>query len=205
MADPVFLGVDQGRENLESWQLCKTLAAEGTILTAAKLAQSLNDVSFAEAVDLFPVSRYGKIRVQVWGDTAADGNTIFIDVYGWSKDGPGHYVAELTGTFGNFTSAASTGFHTNAHKSITNEFDAATAYRGCDTWAIASNGDHDGAISVVTAASQKANYPSYFTVDLTGGQYKYLSFHGVGGTQSGSIAAIFKPLSLKKEFPQRVL
>lgn len=198
MAVVTFLGVDQSPEALGSWQLCKKLAAGQTAVTAALLSKSLRDVSFVAPFQVIPVSRYGKIRIQLWG-TTVDNDSVTVLLYGWSENGPGAHFAKLTVTFANFTSVADTGFHTNAHNSITEEFLKGTAYRGCDTY-VATN-DYENILTVYTG---EGDFPGHALVDFTNSQYKYFGMTASAIT-SGVIGAIFKPISLKKTNPQRVI
>ncbi len=205
MADVTVLSVDDrpGGLSLGTWQLCKPLSTVAqTAVTAAKLSQSLFDVSFDEAFQVIPVSRFGKIAFQVWG-VASNGNLDTLNFYGWHDNGSGSHIGSLAAGYGNFTSAALVGFHTNAHKSIMDEYAAGTAYRGVDTHLVGATGDKEDSITNYFTI-QESDVPSSFLIDFTNSQYKYfgIATTTIGGTSNG---VIFKPLTLRGPNPQRAV
>lgn len=213
----VFLPVDNQPTAVRHWQACKSLGIAQTLVTAAKLSQAIRDVSFAEDnFEFIDVSSFDTIRLQVWG-VAADNDAPVIDLYGWSDQGPGNHIAKVTLAYGNFTSAASTGFHANAqaHESIRQRFAAATAYRGCDTYTVTADYEQemisDSAVtpiiyqqyrSVVSpgtaagASPVEADFPGYVTVDFRRSRYKFfcVACTTLAGTTLG---AIFKPVLMR--------
>lgn len=181
----------------DNWQVCKTRSVAQTALTVAKLTQNLRTISFDEAtVDVMDVSSIAGLRLQPWG-VASDDNSCVLDFYGWQLGGGGMHIGKLTCTFGNFTSAATTGFHTVAekaytHPSILSAFDTATAYRGCDT--IVATNDYESAFTVYTA---EANFPTHAVLSFAAAQYKYLAILATTLTGATNVGCICRALALK--------
>lgn len=219
MAAVTFLENDSAPDAQAAWQLLKSRSIAQTALTAAQLSQNLRDVNFAEStVEVIDVSSYDSIRIQVWGE-AANNDAPVIDCYGWSHYGPGHWIGRVTLAYGNFTSAANTGFHaqTATHRSIRNAYLAATAYRGCDTYTVTADYEqelisdsagtpifyqqHRTLIAPQTAAGASpivADFPSYLNVNFDRSKYKY--FGVLVTTLAGTnLGAIFKPLASRRE------
>lgn len=193
-----LLSVDMEPSVLQGWQLLKSRTIAQTAVTAAKLCQNLKDVSFAEdTFDFVDVSSFGAIRFQVWG-VADNNHTPVIDLYGWHDTGPGAHVGKVTLGYGNFTSAATTGFHANVstHKSIRDKFDSTVAYRSCDVYT--ETADYEAAVAVTATA--ETDFPGYVDVDFTNNQYKWfgVAVTTLAGTNLG---AIFKPLSIRRISP----
>lgn len=203
------------------YQLLKSQSIAQTAITAAKLSQNLETVSFDEdTVEFLDVERYSAIRCQVWG-VAADNDAPVINLYGWSASGPGGRIGTITLAYGAFVSAtaAGAGWHagTNAHASIKRAFNSTIDYRGCDTYTIAINTDYEQEVIRDTAAtplfyqSHKAmsapalmagtspiiaDFPTYFIVDFSRSNYKY--FGVLVTTLAGTtLGAIWTPLGLR--------
>ena len=184
-----------------SWQALKAPTGALTAATAAQLTTNLRDVSFAEdTVDFADVSGIQSLAVQIFGVSANNG-TGTLEIYGWNDTGPGHHIAQVTLVFGNFTSAATTGFHAASAtaSNIRRLFAPATAYQGCDTFAIGAQ--YGTLIEATTAwnyvqiqAVAETDFPAEFVVNMHNGRFKYL---GVLDTvlSGTSIGAIYKPLS----------
>ena len=191
-----LLKYDMAPSAVASWQLLKSRTVAQTAVTAAKLSQALRDVSFAQdTFEFMDVSSLGAIRIQVWGVASANDAPV-LDLYGWSDSGPGMHVGKVTITYGNFTSAATTGFHAvpEAHISIRDAFVAGTAYRGTDTYA--ATNDYEAAI---TAYTEEADFPASFDVSFLNNQYQW--FGAAVTTLAGTnLGAIFKALSVKKGY-----
>lgn len=185
-----------------TWQLLKSPTGVQTAVTAAKLTQSFKDVVFAQDnFEVVDVSNFEAIAVQVWG-VAADGNTFTLELYGWQEGGPGHHIQQMaTNIFGNFTSAASVGFHQSdsTHRSIKRAFTAATAYRGADTYLLTTHWTVLKELlvpAVQIPTNIEANFPAGFLVDFSTTRFKYF---GIASTVmvGTSVGAIFKPLALR--------
>lgn len=217
-----ILPQDGGLHILGAWQLLKSLSIAQTAITAAKLSQNLRDVSFAEStVEFVDVSAFESIRVQVWG-VASNNDAPVIDLYGWSDTGPGAHIGKVTLAYGNFTSAASTGFHaqTQTSKSIREAFVAGTAYQGCDTYTITADYEQEiyqsvdtagipitttfqnfrsinNAAATATVSPLEADFPIFFTVDFSRSRYKY--FGVLVTTLAGTtLGAIYKPIKMRQ-------
>lgn len=221
MAAITILPIDTTGQALSGWQLLKSRSIVQTALTAAQLSQNLRDVVAVETtVEVIPVTIFDAIRFQVWG-TASDNDAPVVDLYGWDEPGPGFHIGKITLAYGNFTSAASTGFHAKAatHSSIRNAFDSATAYRGCDTYTVSNDYEQEmfsytnatlaaeagqSHRAIVTPCTQAAtplspihaDFPSYAIVDFRRSRYKY--FGVLVTTLAGTnLGAIFKPVALR--------
>ena len=218
-ADIVFLETDDRGIVQEGWQLARApsrvdaggagAATVNATMTAAKLATDIHEVQSAlvvgdeRAIEVFDVSAFQSIAVQAWGE-AADTNTFTLELYGWAANGPGHHVQQMAAcVFGNFTSAASTGWHAsvNTHSSIRKVFAAATAYRGADTYLLTAAKDFSVKKDLVSPAVQiqtnaEADFPAEFIVDFATNRYKYFAV-AVTATTGTSVGAIWKPLSYR--------
>ena len=206
MANVTILEVDMLPSALESWQLARTpIVAPTTALTAAKLCQSLRDVSFDAGDEVFDVSPFRSIAIQIWG-LAADGNTFTLDLYGWSDGGPGHHIQTMAlCAFRSHTSPANTGFHASryTHKSIRAAFAANTIYRGADTYLLTAASDYTVKNELVTPAVQiqtntEAGFPAGFQVNFHTNRFKYFGIFCTTVSASESVGAIFKPLELRE-------
>jgi hypothetical protein len=200
------------------YQLLKSQSIAQTAITAAKLSQNLEDVSFDEdTVEFLEVQRYSAIRCQVWG-VAADTNAPVINLYGWPASGPGQRLAVMTLAYGPFVSEdaanAAPGWHAgaNAHLSIKKGFDRNIDYRGCDTYTMTTEFGAENIIEtgplyyqayrpvisprLLTDAIPIADFPSYFTVDFSRSNYAY--FGVLVTTLAGTtLGAIFQPLAYR--------
>ncbi|KKK54576.1 hypothetical protein LCGC14_3083310, partial [marine sediment metagenome] len=149
-------------------------------------------------------------------------DTLTLQLYGWSASGPGSHMGTISLIAGNFTSAASTGFHASAstHKSIRDELLPATAYRFCDTYTITADYEremitgvsgstpaadyhefHKSLSSPVTSTNTVppvADFPSYVNVDLSRSRYEYFGIHGSAASGFVNHGAIWIPLSRRK-------
>ena len=99
-------------------------------------------------------------------------------------------------THGNFTSAASTGWHAlpTAHYSVRDPATgllAATAYRGADIYAQTT--DYYDLLTVFTT---EADFPAHCIVNLSSMQYKYIAIL-VTALTGTSCACVMRPLALK--------
>jgi len=210
---------------LAGWQLLKRPTGAQTAPTAAQLMQPLVDVEWTitaatDIVDVLDVERFSAIRFQVLG-VASNNHAPVINLYGWHNGGPGHHIGVITLAFGNFTTAATTGFHATAHSSIKERFAPATAYQVCDTYTITSdlerengftNTDdntaagayfdrHRALTSPSTTAGAgvvEADFPSYANVDLSRSRYKYLAVFVTALNSATSVGAIWTPICLRK-------
>lgn len=175
------------------YQLCKSLTTGQTALTAAKLCEGWGAVQGAEDNhEVVGVGEFTAIKLQVWG-VADNDHAPVITLTGWPESGPGQEIGVITLAYGNFTSAATTGFHADplTHKSIRDEFVAGTAYRGCDTYT--ETNDYEDAITVYTGL---ADYPGHAVVSFAKSQYKYfgIAVTTLAGTTLGAICV---PIGLR--------
>lgn len=203
MAGANFLPVDYSADGINTWQLVKQLSAAQALLSAAELSMCLRDITaHNEAFDVFPVHCFNSLRCSVWGLGDAT-DTATVRVYGWDEGGPGHHVATVTCTFGNFTSAATTGFHASprTHQSIRDAFTPGTAYRGVSTHSD-TNVDYDTGITI--NANEEADFPGKFTLVLSSAQsmqYKFVGFLVTAFTGNGtSLGVIAKPTTLRSQY-----
>jgi hypothetical protein len=209
-----ILRPDDNGENRHKWQLLKSPAtAVETAITAVKLCQAIQDVSFAQdTLEFLDVSRYRKIAVQFWAVASEDGTDV-VNLYGWGSGGPGGRMAVMTLTHSTATSpAATTGFHVSehAHESIRGAFDQTATYRTPDTFETETLYERntvegaavDGSFHSVnrqTAAAGTtpilANFPTFMTIDFSMSRWRYF---GVAATtlNSTSLGAIFRPVEL---------
>lgn len=194
------------------WMLFKTPNVTQTVVSADRLTTRFQDVSFAEnTVEFIDSSIYSKIRVVVMG-VASNNGTCNLQLYGWQKNGPGQHIATIAATFGNFTSAATTGFHAavNVFQPLAAAFLPGTAYQICDTFSVTN--DYEKLVFVDSAAvtiphfkaievpgTQETDFPSYFIVDMTNAQYQYLGMTADTFTSVTTVGAIYRPLGLKQD------
>jgi len=143
-----WLALDDRLTKSLQWQLLKVPGGQQTLVTAAKLSQSLKNpgaVSFAEDnFDFADVSLCQALMVQIWGE-AADTHAPVVNLYGWNDNGPGIHIGTVTATFGAVLSEdinnAAPGWHTstNLPAEMRAAFPAATDFRGCDTYVITAD------------------------------------------------------------------
>lgn len=206
MAAPLIRSPDTTGQFLYGWQLLKSRSIAQTILTAANLTTNLRDVNFSEStVEFLDVSLFSAIQVQVYGTAANNAGSpttaVALNLYGWSDNGPGYHCGTVSVVFGNFTSAATTGFHAsaNTHKSIRDAFDPATAYQGVDTFT--ETADYDGSITV--PASQETDFPGSFIVSFANTRYKFFGVlvTSLGNVAATNVGAIYRPLAERSMMP----
>lgn len=205
MASMTILSLDENGEFLSSPQLLKSPSIAQTALTAAQLMQNFRDVSYAEStVEICPVGSIPAIEVEVLGVAANNAGSVAaatLDLYEFAEAGHGFHVGQVSLVFGNFTTAATTGFHANTktHAAIRNAFAAGTAYRGVDTYTEVS--DYPG--SIVVAATQETDFPGRFIWTFANTNTKYVCAlaTSLGNAAATSIGAIFKPLGYISQIP----
>ena len=187
-------------ETSPKWKLLRKpilAAAVETTPTAQQLSNTLPAVTdFSHAIEFALVEKLSAIEVGFWG-VASDNDSATVKLYGWAEGGPGCHIGTVTPIFGGFTSAATTGFHANANtdQSIREAFAAATAYRGCDTYA--ETLDNNTSLVMPTT---NVDFPGAFIVSFANTQYKYFGAVFTSVTVVGtltSIGAIYRPLGLK--------
>lgn len=183
------------------WQLLKTPSVNQTAVTAAKLCQAFEDVSFAQdTFEVIDVSMIRTLALQVWG-VASDNNTFTLELYAWPESGPGRHFQQVTGVLsGAVVSTASVGFHQAArtHRTIKAVFDPLTTYIGADTYVAVTTVEcyalsFEGFNEVRIQADPETDFPAELLVDFDTIRPRYF---GVAVTaQTGtSLGAIFKPL-----------
>jgi len=216
----IILRADHAGLRKFSYQLLKSQSIAQTAITAAKLSQNIENVSFDEdTVEFLDVERYSLIRCQIWG-VAADNDAPVINLYGWPSSGPGGRIGTVTLAYGAFLSAAGVGFHAgaNAHETIKRAFNPAIDYRGCDTYTMAIDTNYEQEVIRDTAVTPlfyqsfksisapalmagtspiSADFPGYFVVDFTRSNYKY--FGVLVTTLAGTtLGAIWTPLGFRE-------
>lgn len=204
--------IDYRPSAMASWQTMKSpVTAAETALTAAKLMQNIRDVSAdQDTVQFIPVELFESILVMPLANGNNDQSPV-LQFYGWSDTGPGHHIGTITLDLGNFTSAASTGFHAsaNTHSSIRNAFAAATAWRPADILTVTADyelefladslgvvGYHAAFFPYATSTGTQppvADFPNYLRIDLAKSQYKYCGMLVSALDSATSVGAIFKP------------
>lgn len=196
------------------WQLCKKLTTGQTAITAAQLTTNLRDITdfTNENNDFITVNKFRRIKVQVIG-VAANNDAPTIMLHAYPKYGPGHRMASIACAYGDFTSAATTGFHasTKTHKTITDNFAAGTGYRICDTYTVTDYEQrnttdgvvfaalHRGVSATTTQASVSpsiADFPNYFIVDFSDSYYHYFGIQ-VTTLAGTTLGAIFQPVDYR--------
>lgn len=196
MATAQKIAIETSVRRYADFQLAKSLVLQAnamTALTAAQLSQHLFSINYAGAdtLQVINVACISALRFEVWG-VASNNHSCVFNLYGWPEVGHGHHIGTLTCTFGNFESAASTGFHTVGHSSITRAFVPTQAYRGCDTYA--ETQDYEDAITVFSA---EADFPAFAEVSFANSQYAWFAAMPTTITSATSVAAIFKALGVK--------
>lgn len=196
-----FLKIDSEPSALNTYQLLKTITVVQTAIIAGRVTANVVHVVTTD-LELIDVSTFGAIRVQCWGE--GDSNDVpVIDLYGWPQSGPGTHIGKITTSMGAFTSPADNSvnsFHSanrGAHKSISDEFALATAYRGCDVYT--ETNDYEGAITVYTG---EADFPSFFDVSFANNQYNWFGIlvTDLGTPAATNLGAIFRVLSIKEGY-----
>jgi hypothetical protein len=174
-------------------QLLHTPSGAQTAITGALLSGAdVSSTSFAEAIDILNVAAFGAIRVELFG-VAADTNAITTELYGWPEAGGGHHIGSVTAAATVVTPVFAP---TNHHASVQAAFPAASTWRACDTYAVASD---EGVGTALTVPTDEANMQGYFNVDFTNTQYSWFALVPtvVAGTSAG---ATFAALSIKQGY-----
>jgi len=207
MASAAIIATDQDSRSLLRWQLLRSPSAAISAIVAARLAENFYEsTSTAQAVS---VEAYESILVQAWG-VASDTHTGVISLYGWPESGPGHHLANVTATFCTVQSAALTGFHATdkSHPSIREGFAAATAYNGCDLYALTAdysvNTIETGGILVpsvkLVGGTPEDNFAcAGFAIDFSVCRYKFLSAFATTLTSATSLGLIFRALKMRDQ------
>lgn len=183
------------------WQLLLApLSTAQTILTVAQVVQNMDaNASFTEAIEVLDVHSLAAIEIAAWSAVAANDTTAVVELYGWPKQGPGRHLGTLGLTCGNFTSAASTGWHTiagNAHASVRGSFLNATAYRGYDTYT--ETADIFG--NIVALGTPEANFPCHATLSFLNDGLDFISAvpTTIPATASSTFGMVWRTVALKE-------
>jgi hypothetical protein len=194
-----------------TWQLLHTPGAEQGGIGVADLTLTFDDATSDGTFEVIDVSSIQSMAVQVWGD-ALNLDTGNLTAYGWMRGGPGKHLGPFaTGTFGNFTSPATTGWHASAsthpsvkrrsgplHGPIARGFDPAAAYRGMHGYSLGANDNTvdwlDVTLSMQVQTNYETDFPGDVVVNFGNTRLKYFGLLNRVLAVGKTMGAIFKPL-----------
>lgn len=135
---------------------------------------------------------YNKIRLRVVGtDAANEAGTL--SIYGYHSDGDRHLAYQTLATLGSF---GGNGFTNEKVWQDKNIRDALTGtVLEADTYAQVE----EESTEFGTPSTQRVDNKGFLTIDLSSSQYSWL-FLGLEVTTAASLAAIWCPIQLKKDF-----
>lgn len=199
MATRVPLALDDLQHG--TWQrLLAPISSAFSALTGAQLSQNMDgNASFTNAIEVLDIHSIAAMEIAAWAAAAANDTTGTIELYGWPKQGFGRHLGTLGLIFGNFQSAANSGWHTPtglAHQSVYLSFSPSTAYRGCDTYN--ETADYYGGI--VGLGVPEADFPSHAFLTFANDCLHYLAAVPtlLPVTASTTLGVVFRTVALKQ-------
>lgn len=220
------LDIDFSPSALRGWQLLKApVTAAETAFTATLLMDDMR--ALVPANDTNPkyigVSAFDSIQCMMLANGNADQSPT-IDFYGWGETGPGTHIGTLTvdiSTAAMTVAAASFLASARTHKSITDAFASATAWKVPDQYVVTADycqhrftdttgtplhiqyfrclevPGTSGIGGSIGSTPVEADFPGVFNVNLAMNDFSYLCAEITALDSATSAGLIFRPIRLK--------
>ena len=218
--------VDSSGIGARKWQCLKApITAAETALTATQLMDDMYGMVPADDnnIQIVPVVAFSSIQCMMLAAGTADQSPV-LELYGWPESGPGHHIGTLTtdiSTGAMTVSARSFLASTRTHKTITDAFAAATAWKVADQYVVTADYEQERfldtaatpihfqafrALNVpgtsaiggtIGTATTEANFPQVFNVDFSQSNYSYFAVVPTSLDSATSVGLIFRAIWTK--------